>query len=108
MACLTSILKQFLIAFQSQMQTPPKTPFCIVIQYNKFLASFRNLVIKLNDMTTSNIVNPPVSCIVSDNLMTLTITAAEEFRLPIVLFFTLPASACNLMGSKHYSALVER
>ncbi|KAB2610783.1 7-deoxyloganetin glucosyltransferase-like [Pyrus ussuriensis x Pyrus communis] len=80
---------------------------CDSIRTN-FLAPFRNLIIKLDDMAASSNVSPPVSCIVSDGLMTFTITAAEEFRLPITLFFTLAASACSLMGSEHYSALVER
>ncbi|CAL8138739.1 unnamed protein product [Prunus armeniaca] len=69
------------------------------------LAPFCNLIMKLNDTTSSN-VNPPVTCIVSDGFMTFTITAAEELRLPVTLLFTIAASA--FLGSKQYPILVEK
>ncbi|XP_021833301.1 7-deoxyloganetin glucosyltransferase-like [Prunus avium] len=69
------------------------------------LPPFRNLIMKLND-TTSSSVNPPVTCIVSDGFMTFTITAAEELRLPVTLLFTI--AACAFMGSKQYPILVEK
>ncbi|XP_021833658.1 7-deoxyloganetin glucosyltransferase-like [Prunus avium] len=71
-----------------------------------FLAPFRNLLIKLKDAETSNN-NPPVTCIVSDGFMSpFAIKAAEEFGLPIALFFTI--AACSFMGFKQFRALVEK
>ncbi|KAK6121211.1 hypothetical protein DH2020_045037 [Rehmannia glutinosa] len=49
---------------------------------------------------------PPVSCIVSDGVMSFTLKAAERFRLPEVLFWT--ASACGFLGYKQYRRLVEK
>ncbi|KAK9984532.1 hypothetical protein SO802_034057 [Lithocarpus litseifolius] len=58
-----------------------------------FLASFSNLLVKLNS-ATSNV--PPVTCIISDGFMQFTIDAAQELGIPILMFFTI--SACSLMG----------
>ena len=60
---------------------------------NNFLAPFSDLLVKLNNSTSNN---PPVTCIVSDAGMVFTITAAQEFKIPIVMFF--PISACSVMG----------
>ncbi|XP_051132848.1 7-deoxyloganetin glucosyltransferase-like [Andrographis paniculata] len=49
---------------------------------------------------------PPVSCIVSDGVMSFTLKAAERFRLPEVLFWT--TSACGLLGYTQYRRLVEK
>ncbi|XP_059631961.1 7-deoxyloganetin glucosyltransferase-like [Cornus florida] len=68
------------------------------------LAPFRDLLVKLNDTASSNV--PPVTSIVSDGFMTFTITAAEEFGLPVVLLWTL--SACGFMGFYQLRPLVER
>ncbi|KAL6287090.1 hypothetical protein ACE6H2_011480 [Prunus campanulata] len=71
-----------------------------------FLAPFRNLLIKFKDAATSNN-NPPVTCIVSDGFMSpFAIKAAEEFGLPIALFFTI--AACSFMGFKQFRALVKK
>ncbi|PQM34525.1 7-deoxyloganetin glucosyltransferase-like [Prunus yedoensis var. nudiflora] len=79
---------------------------CDSIRKN-FLAPFRNLLLKLNDMATSNnISNPPVTCIVSDGFMTFSITAAEELGIPVALFFTI--AAIGFMGFKQYPTLVEK
>jgi hypothetical protein len=73
---------------------------CDSIKTN-FLAPFCALLMKLNNT------NPPVSCIVSDGLMsTFTITAAEEFGIPVALFYTI--AACSFMGFTQYPALVEK
>ncbi|KAK4595127.1 hypothetical protein RGQ29_018762 [Quercus rubra] len=60
---------------------------------NNFLAPFSDLLVKLNSATSDN---PLVTCIVSDFSMAFTITAAQEFKIPIVMFF--PISACSVMG----------
>lgn len=65
-----------------------------------FLAPFCRLITKLNDRS------PPVSCIVSDGLMTFTLDAAREFGIPEVLFWT--ASACGYLAGIHYQHLVDR
>ncbi|KAL6501220.1 hypothetical protein OROHE_024867 [Orobanche hederae] len=49
---------------------------------------------------------PPVSCIVSDGVMSFTLKAAERFRLPEVLFWT--TSACGLLGYTQYRRLLEK
>ncbi|XP_030966971.1 7-deoxyloganetin glucosyltransferase-like [Quercus lobata] len=60
---------------------------------NNCLAPFSDLLVKLNNATSYN---PPVTCIVSDATMAFTITAAQEFKIPVVMFF--PISACSVMG----------
>ncbi|KDP40912.1 hypothetical protein JCGZ_24911 [Jatropha curcas] len=49
----------------------------------KCLASFLELLAKLN--ASSNV--PPVTCIVSDGIMTFTLDAAQEIGVPGVLFW---------------------
>uniref|UniRef100_A0A6N2K234 Glycosyltransferase n=1 Tax=Salix viminalis TaxID=40686 RepID=A0A6N2K234_SALVM len=68
------------------------------------LALFNALLDKLNDSASSNV--PPVTCIVSDGFMPVTIDAAEMHQIPIALFFTI--SACSFMGYKHFQALQEK
>ncbi|KAG5242412.1 7-deoxyloganetin glucosyltransferase [Salix suchowensis] len=68
------------------------------------LAPFNDLLHKLNDSASSNV--PPVTCIVSDGFMPVTIDAAEMRQIPIALFFT--SSACSFMGYKHFQALQEK
>ena len=68
-----------------------------------FLAPFRDLLVKLNNCDT----NPPVTCIVSDGVMSLvTMTAAEEIGVPIVLFNTIAAS--TYLGFKQFRTLVQK
>lgn len=67
------------------------------------LPPFRDLITKLNDPSSPT---PTVSCIVSDGVMSFTLDAAEELRIPEVLFWT--PSACGFMGYLHYQHLVER
>ncbi|KAK2972534.1 hypothetical protein RJ640_006600, partial [Escallonia rubra] len=66
------------------------------------LAPFRDLLFKLSN--SSNV--PPVTCIVSDVVMSFTLTAAEEFGVPDVVFWT--ASACSLMAYAQYPNLIQR
>uniref|UniRef100_A0A5B7BQP8 Glycosyltransferase n=1 Tax=Davidia involucrata TaxID=16924 RepID=A0A5B7BQP8_DAVIN len=69
------------------------------------LVPFRNLLSRLNDASSSNTV-PPVTCIVSDGVMSFTLKAAKELGIPEVLFWT--TSACGFMGYTQYCHLVER
>ncbi|XP_022143084.1 7-deoxyloganetin glucosyltransferase-like [Momordica charantia] len=67
------------------------------------LQPFRELLSKLNADPSAA---PPVSCIVSDGVMSFTLDAAEELALPEVLFWT--TSACGFLGYVHYRHLVEK
>ncbi|CAA7395118.1 unnamed protein product [Spirodela intermedia] len=49
---------------------------------------------------------PPVTCIVSDAVMSFTLDAAEEIGAPEFLLWT--ASACGFMGYLHYRELIDR
>nr|AYR16617.1 UDP-glucosyltransferase UGT85A54 [Polygala tenuifolia] len=69
------------------------------------LAPFKKLLHKLNQQSESSDV-PPVTCIVSDGVMSFTVDAAEELGLPVVLFWT--PSACGFMSYLHYSHLIEK
>jgi hypothetical protein len=50
--------------------------------------------------------SPPVSCIISDGVMSSTLDVAEEMGLPVVFFWT--TSACGFMGYVQYRELIER
>ncbi|KAJ8770428.1 hypothetical protein K2173_015042 [Erythroxylum novogranatense] len=69
------------------------------------LAPFLQLLDKLNNSHESSNV-PSVTCIVADSFMPFTITAAEELKIPLVMFFTI--SACGLMGVKHGRHLMDK
>ncbi|KAI4337681.1 hypothetical protein L6164_016065 [Bauhinia variegata] len=66
------------------------------------LPHFRNLLSKLSD--TPGV--PPVSCIVSDGVMSFTLDAAKELGVPEVLFWT--TSACGFLGYLHYRHLIDK
>ncbi|KAL3843767.1 hypothetical protein ACJIZ3_001170 [Penstemon smallii] len=68
------------------------------------LEPFCELLTKLNSSAPD--MPPPVSCIVSDGVMSFTVEAAERFGLPEVLFWT--TSACGFMGYTQYEHLVEK
>ncbi|KAH0734190.1 hypothetical protein KY285_009897 [Solanum tuberosum] len=69
------------------------------------LGPFRDLLAKLNETSnTSNV--PPVTCIVSDGVMSFTLAAAQEIGVPEVLFWT--TSACGFLGYMHYSTVIEK
>uniref|UniRef100_A0A2C9URJ0 Anthocyanidin 3-O-glucosyltransferase n=1 Tax=Manihot esculenta TaxID=3983 RepID=A0A2C9URJ0_MANES len=63
---------------------------------------FRELLRKLNSSPEL----PPVSCIISDGLMSFAIEAAHEFGIPEVQFWT--ASAIGLIGFLHFDELIKR
>ncbi|WCJ44443.1 UDP-Glycosyltransferase superfamily protein [Euphorbia peplus] len=69
---------------------------------NNCLAPFRKLLSKLTNSTEV----PPVTCIISDCMMSFTIQASEEHKIPNFLFWT--ASTCGLMGYLHYRTLIEK
>ena len=66
------------------------------------LQPFKELLRKVN--STPDV--PPVSCIVSDGVMSFTVDAAEELGVPEVLFWT--TSACGFLAYMHYRQLVDR
>ncbi|KAJ0024145.1 hypothetical protein Pint_07820 [Pistacia integerrima] len=68
------------------------------------LDPFRNLIHKLNDTSSSKV--PPVTCIISDGAMSFALDAAEEFRIPSVLFWT--PSASGVLCYTQYHRFVER
>ncbi|XP_027339307.1 7-deoxyloganetin glucosyltransferase-like [Abrus precatorius] len=65
---------------------------------------FCNLISKLNHTRSS--VAPPVTCIISDGIMSFTIKASQQFGLPNMLFWT--HSACAFMSFKECKNLMER
>ncbi|KAJ7946732.1 Glycosyltransferase [Quillaja saponaria] len=67
------------------------------------LVPFLNLIAELNQ-SASSVLNPPVSCISSDGGMTFSVKAAEEFGIPVVLFWAM--SACWLLGISRYHSLI--
>jgi 7-deoxyloganetin glucosyltransferase len=71
---------------------------------NHCLGPFKELLAKLNDTFSSQV--PPVSCIVSDGVMSFTLAAAEELGIPEVLFST--TSACGFLGYMQYAKLIEK
>lgn len=70
---------------------------------NYFLKPFRHLLQKLNSSPEDV---PPVTCIISDSIMSFTLDAAEEIGVPDVLFWS--ASACSYLGYMHYEQLVDK
>ncbi|CAA7047932.1 unnamed protein product [Microthlaspi erraticum] len=65
------------------------------------LAPFKELLGRVNARDDV----PPVSCIVSDGIMSFTLDAAEEFGVPQVLFWT--PSACGFSTLLHFYRFVE-
>ncbi|CAL5386300.1 unnamed protein product [Camellia sinensis] len=70
-----------------------------------FLTPFRNLLAQLNE-DNNNATTPTVTCIVSDGVMPFTITAADELRIPVAVFWTF--SACAFMGFYQFRALLDK
>ncbi|KAL5556276.1 hypothetical protein UlMin_038512 [Ulmus minor] len=66
------------------------------------LAPFKKLLVRLNSLPQV----PPVTCIVSDGVMSFGIKAGEDLGIPQVQFWT--ASACSFMGYLHFSELLKR
>ncbi|ESQ34558.1 hypothetical protein EUTSA_v10007502mg [Eutrema salsugineum] len=66
------------------------------------LAPFKELVRRINAEDDV----PPVSCIVSDGVMSFTLDVAEELGVPEVLFWT--TSACGFMAYLHFYRFIEK
>lgn len=89
---------------------PPSDPtttqdvptLCLAVR-NNMAAPFRELLKRLNEPSSGV---PPVTCIISDNITSFTLEAAEEFGIPDVFFCS--ASACGYMGCIQFKALEER
>ncbi|KAK3423554.1 hypothetical protein EUGRSUZ_F00343 [Eucalyptus grandis] len=69
------------------------------------LPYFRDLLERLNEESTT-LGSPPVSCVVSDGVMSFTLDAAEAIGVPEVLFWT--TSACGFMGYVQYRNLIDK
>jgi len=69
------------------------------------LPYFRNLLQTLDEESATS-GSPPVSCVVSDGVMSFTLDAAEAAGVPLVLFWT--TSACGFMGYVQYRSLVDK
>ena len=71
------------------------------------LAPFCDLISQLNSMAASPCSNmPPVSCIVSDAVMSFSMLAANEFKIPYAFLWT--ASACGYLGYFQYEHLIKQ
>ncbi|KAM7486952.1 hypothetical protein LguiA_002961 [Lonicera macranthoides] len=88
----------------SNLDATQDTPALCESTTTKCLAPFKELLGKLNDTSSSNV--PPVTCIISDRIMSFTVSVAEELGIPEVLFWT--TSACGFYGYVQYPNLVER
>ncbi|KAJ0010120.1 hypothetical protein Pint_33526 [Pistacia integerrima] len=69
------------------------------------LAPFRELFYKLNDTSSSPQISP-VTCIISDVMMSFTVDVAREFGIPGAILFTF--SACGSLCFAMLKLLVER
>ncbi|KAG5534253.1 hypothetical protein RHGRI_022392 [Rhododendron griersonianum] len=76
-------------------------PLCDSTRKN-CLVPFVELLHRLN--STPGV--PPVTCVVSDGIMSFGIEAAKEVGVPEVQFWT--ASACSFMGYLHFRELIKR
>ncbi|KAG7592614.1 UDP-glucuronosyl/UDP-glucosyltransferase [Arabidopsis thaliana x Arabidopsis arenosa] len=74
---------------------------CMSIEKN-CLAPFKELLLRINDRDDV----PPVSCIVSDGVMSFTLDAAEELGVPEIIFWT--NSACGFMTFLHFYLFIEK
>jgi UDP:flavonoid glycosyltransferase YjiC (YdhE family) len=70
-----------------------------------FINPFRELVARLDDSAKASLI-PPVTCLVSDSFMSVTIQVAEEHALPVVLL--VPSSACSFLSALHFPTLIEK
>ncbi|KAF9607904.1 hypothetical protein IFM89_003718 [Coptis chinensis] len=86
----------------SDADTTQDIPSLCVSTSTTCVVPFRNLINELNK--NSNL--PPVTCIVSDGVMSFTVQVAEELGIPEVLFWT--TSACGFMGYLQFPQLVQR
>ncbi|KAG8096515.1 hypothetical protein GUJ93_ZPchr0013g33790 [Zizania palustris] len=69
------------------------------------LPHFSRLLANLNADAVSP-ESPPVTCVVSDVVMSFALDAAREIGVPCALLWT--ASVCSYMGYRHYRALIDK
>ncbi|KAL5558966.1 hypothetical protein UlMin_035177 [Ulmus minor] len=86
----------------SDMDATQDIPALCESTTNNCLVPFKELLSKLNSSPDV----PPVTCIVSDGVMSFTLDAAQEFGIPEVLFWT--TSACGFLAYCHYRQLIEK
>lgn len=67
------------------------------------LEPFKKLLLELMSDTAGT---PPVSCVVSDGIMSFTLDAAQELGIPQVLFWT--TSAAGFLAYAHYITLMDK
>ncbi|KAK4271275.1 hypothetical protein QN277_019990 [Acacia crassicarpa] len=72
---------------------------------NHSFLPFKRLLARLDKLASDGVV-PPVTCLISDGLMTFTINAAQEFELPIALYW--PASTASFLGIFHFRTLLDK
>lgn len=87
---------------ESDVDATQDTPTLCESLRKTCLVPFRNLLAKLNHSRHV----PPVSCIVSDGVMSFTLIASEELGIPEVFFWTI--SACGLLCYLHNGQLVKK
>ncbi|KAL5209239.1 hypothetical protein ABZP36_004862 [Zizania latifolia] len=69
------------------------------------LPHFSRLLANLNADAASP-ESPPVTCVVSDVVMSFALDAAREIGVPCALLWT--ASVCSYVGYRHYRALIDK
>lgn len=68
------------------------------------LISFRDIITKIVSLTDSDV--PPVTCIISDGVMSFTLKVAQEFNIPEFMLFT--PSGCGMLGYLNFEELQKR
>ncbi|XP_015880788.2 7-deoxyloganetin glucosyltransferase-like [Ziziphus jujuba] len=77
------------------------------IRNNLMLPPFLDLLTRINQTSTATSSNPPVTCMVTDNIMgVFTVLAGEQLGIPVAMFISF--SACGFLGLTQYPALIER
>ncbi|CAI9786231.1 unnamed protein product [Fraxinus pennsylvanica] len=88
---------------QADSDTTQHIPsLCLSLKENG-LAPFRQLLVKLNSSTEGI---PPVTCIVSDAILSFAVVAADEIGVPCVCFRT--TNACCFLCNKYLRKLIEK
>ena len=87
---------------ESNMDSTQDIPSLCESTRKTCLPHFKNLLSKLNNALDT----PPVTCIISDGVMSFTLDAAQELNIPEVIFWT--TSACGFMCYAQYHQLMEK
>ncbi|KAG8364140.1 hypothetical protein BUALT_Bualt19G0095900 [Buddleja alternifolia] len=86
----------------SDADTTQDIPALFLSTKRNCLAPFRRLLAELNSSAAA----PPVTCVISDAIMTFSVAAAREIGVPVVCFRT--TNACSFMCNKHVRLLIEK